>query len=164
MRIAFFKPNKSNTGHALSFKTAFNNDSILMLEMVKQSGWDDNNKTGSFKASAKDPTKKVAVKFSTIEIGGLILALRKGVPFKAFHKSESGQTSISLSIYEKKAFGDKPPEKAFSLSVMKGEAKFGASIEFPEAEALLVFLTAFLTNLFNKQEETRIETSEPAAD
>jgi len=165
MRIALYKPNKSNTGHALSFKSSVYNKSVsLMLEMVKQSGWDDVNKTGSFKANAKDPAKKVAVKFSTIEVGGLIGALRKGTPFKAFHKSESGQTSISLSLYDKKVPEGKAPEKAFSLSVMKGDNKFGASIELAESEALLIFFTTFLTNLFNTAEETQIESTEPAAE
>ena len=151
MQLSFFKPNSSNTGHALSFKVQrYKDKDVLMLEFVKQASWNAESKTGSFSANAKDKTKKCSVKFEPIEVGAIINTIKRHLPSSFFHKGADYMTKISLSVYEKKAQEGQAPQKAFSLGVIRGEAKFSASLEFSEAELLLSFLQKYLNDFVFK--------------
>ena len=115
-----------------------------MIQGIKQASWDDQKKTGSFSANAKDPEKNIYIKLNEHEVGSLILSIEKYTEFKAFHSFKDDKTQISFKPYEKKNGGN-----AFSFSIVKnGSLKFGLGIELGEARALVVLLEMFLTKFF----------------
>ena len=92
--IQFYKPNPRVSGTATSIKFNKGYDSIF-IEMIKQTGWDDTKKRGSFKNS---PVKIVA-KFTTVEAATIIDAIENNREFKIFHSNDLGSTAGSFGPY-----------------------------------------------------------------
>ena len=58
MPIHIYHPNRNNTGFACAFSQS-DKDGTIFASILKQSGWDAEKSTGSFKDSKNDPTKNV---------------------------------------------------------------------------------------------------------
>ena len=150
MQYNLYKPNSYNSGCAFSFKIISKDKDgnetkpSFLIQGIKQASWDDQKKTGSFSANAKDPEKNIYIKLNEHEVGSLILSIEKYTEFKAFHSFKDDKTQISFKHYQKKNGGN-----AFSFSIVKnGSLKFGLGIELGEARALVVLLEMFLTKFF----------------
>jgi hypothetical protein len=98
--LQFYKPNRGNTGAACSF--SFNSkEQCLFVEFVKQTGWNESERTGSFKGG-----EKANAKFSLTEIGGLLLTCEKLIEFSTFHKSAKNNSQIHFAPFYEKTEGD----------------------------------------------------------
>lgn len=140
MSIAIYKPNSKKTGTAVSFRlVAFEDETTFMLEAVKQTGWDASKKLGSFKDG-----EKIATKFNVFELGGMLRGLETefevqgdGIS-KFYHRSASGQTSISFLS----------SEKGFGLGIIRGKSKFFCPLTRGELAVLREYVKWVMNKLF----------------
>lgn len=152
MRLNFYKPNKSNTGTALSFNVS-NKDQAkgeapdLYVSFVKQAGWNDQSKKGSFSENAKNPEKTAALKLNQTEAASIIRSVRQSAKFSTVHVYQGSTTSIMFGPYVKKS-GD----NAFSFSIKKGEQSFLIGFELGEAELIAQYLENYLRKSFEASE------------
>jgi len=132
--MKFYKPNPKVGGAACSFSvTSTGKAQGFYIQLVKQTGWDDKNKTGSFD---KNPENKINLKFSPTEIAGMMeICQKKKGQAKFFHTTGDTSSQITFGVYPFKE-GEALTPKGIALSVSKGEKK--ASVPFTFAEALLL--------------------------
>lgn len=122
MSIHIYHPNKAVKGFACSFWFS-ERDNSLYATLIKQSGWDDKNQNGTFKASLNDPTKKVNIKLSPVEACGILDCIERNRTFSTFHDFEESPKAISLAPWMNNPIadddGNRPPavQKGFSFSV-----------------------------------------------
>jgi predicted restriction endonuclease len=146
-----YKPNSSNFGCAFSFKIVEkdkdgnNQKPSFLVQSIKQASWDNQKRTGSFSANAKDPEKNIYFKLGENEIGGMLNAIENYTEFSAYHSYNDDKTQISFKPYTKKN-----GQKAFSFSVVKNSSlKFGMGVELSEARTLKGLFDLFLFKYFN---------------
>lgn len=168
--IQFYKPNSKNTGHAASFRLV---GDVVYLEIIKQSGWNDTTKTGSFAGSRNDPNKKINIKFNTVELAALVRAIKYNVGADVqgsgvgepvlYHRSEKGMTTIKFLPYFAPAKPQEQPiQKGFSLSVFaKGnqgaaDKNFLLGFTFAESELIQNFFEYCLRMIFSFSEKKYI--------
>lgn len=151
--ISFYKPNSKNTGTACSFSVNTKEGSIWS-SLIKQCGWNENTKTGSFSENRDNPQKSARIKFSQTEAAGLLEALDKNTEFSAYHSSDKQVTKIKFCPYIK---DDK--QVGFSYSVHKenkenieNKQSFLIGFYFNEARLLREFLVYSLHSIFKTQE------------
>jgi hypothetical protein len=119
--IHIYHPNKAVKGFACSFWYSARNKS-LFATILKQSGWDDANQNGIFKANINDPDKKVSIKLSWVEAAAILDCIERNREFTTFHDAEPPK-SISFVPWQSKAFRDgegkavPASQKGFSFSV-----------------------------------------------
>jgi hypothetical protein len=154
MRLNFYKPNKSNTGTALSFnvvsrqtKEAPENGLDLYVSFVKQASWNESTRKGSFSENAKNPEKTASLKLNETEAATIIRAVRLGMKFSTVHAYQGSTTSIMFGPYQKKN-GD----NAFSFSIKKGEQSFLIGFELGEGELIAQFFENYLAKSFDLAE------------
>lgn len=154
MRLNFYKPNKSNTGTALSFnvvsrqtKETPENGLDLYVSFVKQASWNESTRKGSFSENAKNPEKTASLKLNETEAATIIRAVRLGTKFSTVHAYQGSTTSIMFGPYQKKN-GD----NAFSFSIKKGEQSFLIGFELGEGELIAQFLENYLAKSFDLAE------------
>lgn len=120
--LHIYHPNKAVKGFACSFWYS-ERDSAIYATLVKQSGWDERSQNGTFKDSLKDPTKKVNIKLSFIEAGGILDCIERNRPFSQYHDSEAAPKQISFTPWVGKAWtkadGTEMPatQNGFSFSI-----------------------------------------------
>jgi hypothetical protein len=67
--LQFYKPNPRNTGSACSF--SYNkNDKALWVNFIKQSSWNGQTKSGTFKGSGPEKKAKETPRLSSVHICG----------------------------------------------------------------------------------------------
>lgn len=98
MPLQIYKPNKSNTGHAVSF--SFNSkDGAYYLEFIKQTGVGDGKPgSGTFKGG-----ERANVKFSHWECGNILMALQANdlnSSWNTVHKSNDRSVKIQVGAYD----------------------------------------------------------------
>ena len=152
MRLNFYKPNKSNTGTAVSFNVAPPKDANekglnLYVSFVKQAGWNDETRKGSFSENAKNPEKTAALKLNETEAASIIRAVRTGSKFSTVHAYQGSNTSIMFGPYQKKN-GD----NALSFSIKKGEQSFLIGFELGEGELIAQYMENYLRKVFEISE------------
>jgi hypothetical protein len=154
MRLNFYKPNKSNTGTALSFnvvsrqtKETPENGLDLYVSFVKQASWNESTRKGSFSENAKNPEKTASLKLNETEAATIIRSVRLGTKFSTVHAYQGSTTSIMFGPYQKKN-GD----NAFSFSIKKGEQSFLIGFELGEGELIAQFLENYLAKSFDLAE------------
>lgn len=165
MSLEIYKPNKSNAGSAASFQISRNqktNEPSLYVRIVRQSGWDDRTKTGSFKENWNKDGEFIALKFTETECASIMNVVADWTfkeKFSTVHVFQgvesSSKTSISFSPYEKKMTKG---TFAYGLSVIRdGNQRFSISLEKAEAVLLSEFLRRFIQEVFSykikKQEQ-----------
>ena len=154
MKYTLYKPNSKNTGCACSFdigSSGKNNGVSLYISFVLQSGWNDSNKTGSFKENAKNPDKTATVKLSAHEAGEFLSSLKTRIPYVAFHKSSEDTTIIKFTPWDKerKIKGKDSEESysspAFGLSISRNSSQsFKVALEAGETMVLAELLKDFI--------------------
>jgi hypothetical protein len=153
MQYNLYKPNAKSTGCAFSFKIIEKDKEgnptkpTFLIQAIKQASWDQNKRSGSFSANAKDPEKNIYCKINENEAGAILNSIEKYVEFSAFHTFNDDKTTISLKPYQKNNGVD-----AWSFGVIKNSTlKFGIGIEIGEARTLKTLLELYLTRLFSYQ-------------
>lgn len=155
MNQHFYKPNPRNTGSACSFGVS---GKSLFVSFVKQVSWNEEKKTGSFRENAKDPEKSINVKFTNVEAGGILNAIKTKTEYKIYHTSPKGVTTGSFKPYISKDGED----KGYSFTVFKQGNKNPFQIGFThaETEVLILFLNKYIVSSFERV-ETNQESSSP---
>lgn len=160
MGLQFYKANRAVSGSALGI-TFNSKEQAVFFECIKQTGWDEGTKNGSFKGG-----DKANVKFSLFEVGGLIdvietvlatsVASDKAtlVParreFKGYHSNAKGSTQITFKEYKRGT-----DLVGLSLSVKKTvtegkvETSFVMGFSFAEAVTLREYLKFTLEHAFS---------------
>jgi len=122
MSLQFYKPNARTSGTAASFSFKSTGDKKgVFIEMIKQTGWDNSAKKGSFKGG-----QKVLVKLSMEEVAAFInvLSSNKGLEKDLYHKSSNGVAIIQFNPYFHKLSEE---QIGFSLAIKKTESENGES-------------------------------------
>jgi outer membrane usher protein FimD/PapC len=155
----FYKPNSRNTGMAVSIKVS-DKDGGLYISMIRQSGWNDKTKTGSFKANMDNPRAKKSIKLNAVEAGGIIRAINERGKWSSFHKFSNGESqsgvSLSFSIFEKEGVN-----VGFGFRILDSkdkESPFSVSFTMDEAEVLKLYFEEFIKGIFHKKTgEVKVE-------
>lgn len=160
-RLTFYKPNSKNSGAAFQISIGKTNE--LFFKLIKQSGWDDVKKRGSFKDNVNSPQKSMASKLNALEAASIINSINSKIEFKTYHKSKNQNLMISFGLMLDKATNQ---EKGFSLRILKEEAansvdKIQFSMGFYPNEALL--LKMFLEEYIKLSFEQEVQTQEEVA-
>lgn len=147
----FYKPNKANKGHLFSFnvgKVKEEESLALYLEAVKQNGWNEQTKNGTFKDGAK-----ISVKFNEFEIGQFINTIETDFveDLKLYHSFGEVGTQIFFSAKE---FNGKI---GYVLSVVRGEERFFMAFSKAETVFLREYLKFVLTQVFSQTEITKVK-------
>lgn len=137
----------------------------LFISTILQSGWNEQTKTGSFGANAKDPNKSSNFKMNANEAGEMISSIRNRIPVVFFHKFNQDTTIISFTPWDKdrKIKGRNGEETyksaAFGLSFSKNSAtQFKIALEAGETEVLRLLLEDFIKqDLFHASESYKKE-------
>lgn len=155
--LPFYKPNAKGTGHACSFDLQSTGESAgVYLEIVKQTGWNDSTKLGTFKDG-----KKVKLKFNAMEAAGFLDALRNNRELKLFHSTEANKTGINFVPYKNKD----GVQIGFSLSVRQGSDSYLVGFFFPECmqiEQWMVFALDRFNQAAYAEKKKRLEASKKA--
>lgn len=146
--LPFFKPTKSVKGSLANFSFNSKGDKKgLFIEMVKQTGWNVQNSTGSFKDG-----DKVNIKLSLIEAAAIMRAIEQNTSASEkgfYHSSAKGSATISFTPY----FRD-TKQVGFSLAISKQEGtsdrkNFVIGFDFNEAYLIKEFLRFSLDHIFS---------------
>lgn len=145
-----YKPNSKNAGHAIGLN--FNSkEGRLFVQLIKQVGWDDSTKTGTFKGG-----KFFNVTFNAHEIGAALNCIESSIAAKLFHKTDKGATSIEWAPFARKDTPDKRDGVTLSVSPRATEAnkepvKFGFWFNESEARLLKEYLRFVLSHFFTAE-------------
>ena len=174
MSLAFYKPNKANKGCLLSVnfsaKTdksteteAVKGDKSFYLNLVGQTSWNEAERTGGFKDG-----KKIVVKLSPTEIGGILFAIKKNLTLAqamgqeyVYHDGEKTATTIYFGPhFKKEKQGDKwvdtTNQVGFGIRVVKTEKankenkeQLSVGLTYAETELLVNYLKDGLGHIFS---------------
>ncbi len=155
--LPFYHPSSRGNGFAASFRTSFEGDCIFAT-LIKQSGWDSENKIGSFKASRDDVNANVTIKLNLLEISAILDCIERGRAFNTFHDSVSPKTIQFVPWFSKTSEeGQKPEQRGFSFSITVGSKEDGSfknplyiGFNFAEARLIREFLVNSLNACFDK--------------
>lgn len=172
--IQFYKPNSKNTGSACSFQIS-TRDECIYVNFIKQSGWDESKRRGSFSGNAQNPKMSASFKLSSTEAGEIISCIRRNGEFSGFHDSPKQVARIKFSPYSRPS-KDNPQQLSqvgFSFSVGKeskenanDKTSFLIGFTFGEAVKLEAFLSLALVKLFEKaiqEQDNKAATRQPQA-
>ena len=126
-----------------------------------------------FQANGSDPDKRINLKFTEFEIGGIISAFKHRNDFSTFHSFEDNKTSIKCAPWDKKTKvkqGDKDvwvTLPAFGINVTRnGNQVFRIPLEPGEVENLAQFFNFYLSELYKhrrREEIKRLKESRPSS-
>jgi len=145
--ITFYKPTPKSNGSAASFSCRKHQSEGInqcYMNIVKQVSWDASKRRASFKSN--DPDNDIAIKFNTVELGGIARALAGKEDFSTVHQFDGTATSIKMSWY------DRGGAKQFSVSVSKKGNKYGISLTPNECYALSKFCDDTIIKLCEDKE------------
>ena len=103
MRVQFYKPNAKVTGTACQFWVG--DDRAIMGSLIKQDGWNQNTRSGSFAKNMSNPAKRVILKFAQAEVGEIIRAIDTNTTAQTsgndgfYHRSQNQITKIFFGPY-----------------------------------------------------------------
>jgi hypothetical protein len=104
-KLQFYKPQKTGAGACISFQYTNNQEDDrkngFYVNIIKQAGWDDKSKTGSFKENVGNPEKHRNVKLTETEVSNLILVLDSNgkSKFSTVHVNGDRKTPIFFEPY-----------------------------------------------------------------
>ncbi len=169
MSLSLYKPNSKNEGSAFNFTIGTNKkkEPVVYVNAIQQFSWNDKTKTANFSGNASDPDKKINLKFTEFEIGGIISAFKNRNEYSSFHAYEDNKTSIKFVPWDKKSKIKKGNEEvwvtlpAFGITLTRnGTQTFRVPLEPGEVENLIEFFRYFLGVLYEhrkKEEEIRLQ-------
>lgn len=150
--LNIYKPNPKVTGTGLSLQ-ASDRDGKLYLNLIKQSGWNDQTKKGSFLANKDKPGASTVLKFNQMEAGSLIDSIENMTTASFYHASSSKTTRISFAPSNIQK--DKAPN-CFVLTVNQAETEdsskktnFLIPFTFAEARVIKEYLIHYLHKSFS---------------
>ena len=157
--IAFYHPSSRGNGFASSFQDSNQNDCVFAT-IIKQSGWDNETKTGSFKASREDKNANVTIKLNDTEVSAILDSIERGRGFSTFHDGDVPKTIQFIPWFSKPIEeGAKPEQRGFSFSITVGGKEdatknaFYIGFTFPEARLIREYLINCLNSHFNSSRE-----------
>lgn len=195
MSLDFFKPTKSVKGALISVNFSAKADKVtegkvekgdrsFYVNLVAQTGWDNERGNGSFKDG-----KKITVKFAPHEIAGMLSAIKKNITLAeamgvqyVYHDGEKTATTINFGPHFKKVqkdgqWIDSGNQVGFALRVTKTDKvnkdnkdSLGIGLTWAETELFSLFLQDGLVHIFsalyassiNKFKEQKPKVEEPA--
>lgn len=169
MSLSLYKPNSKNTGCAFNFSIGQDKkkEPVVYVNAIQQHGWDDSKKTGNFSGNASNPDKKINLKFTEFEIGGIISAFSHRNEFSSFHAYEDNKTSIKCVPWDKKSKIKNGDEEkwvtlpAFGITFTRnGNQTFRIPLEPGEVENLKSFFQFYLTELYECRKQKDLEKLE----
>jgi len=142
--LQFYKPNPKNTGAACSF--SYNKkDKAVWVNFVKQSGWNNDNKTGTFRGSG--PDKKANSKFNMTEIAGLVHAIETSGEYSNYHGNRERNNKFTFCPYIQ---NEKQIGYSFKLAQSNSadgtNKSFLIGFKFEEGRLLKQFLLTVINN------------------
>ena len=121
--------------------------------MIKQHGWNEKTRTGSFSQNRNDPSKRVNVKFSAVEVASFIDTIESNREFTGYH----GSNQIARFKFCPYVRGGE--QVGFSLSITKelkedstNKTSFLIGFTFPESTLLREHLSYLLRESFLNQD------------
>lgn len=152
MPLTFFAGNKNQTGGILS--VSFNSkltdnqgrlDGSVFFRIVKQTGYDEQNKRSQFKNG-----ETINIKITQDEIGSLIDAVRNRGQVSLYHPSQNEVTTGQFRYYrvEPKKQNQQAKE-GFGLTVSRGETEVKIGFSLGSAERLAQYLEFALHHIFS---------------
>lgn len=161
--IQLYHPNKSNTGSAASFWFS-ERDNVVYATILKQSGWDDKSRNGTFKASMADPLKKTNIKFSFVEVCGILDSIERNRSFSSYHDNEDFSKSIKFEPYLDKT-SNAAKGSSFSVLVKNKQDtstsnSFLIGFTFAEARYIREFLVYCLHKKFDNKTQNSVPPSQ----
>lgn len=170
--IQYYKPNKKNTGHACSLWV--NEDGTVQASMLKQSGWNEKTRNGTFSANKDNPMARVISKLSHIECASIISAVRRKTEFSAYHRSPNQILKISFKSLFDKENAKKHIGYSFTINKEDSEdstknASFYVMFDHGEGEMLAIYLDKAVSESFdgsnpfsnNKNSAKKVEKQAP---
>lgn len=158
MRLQVYKPNSKSTGSAATFEVGYRDGKPeFYVSFIKQSGWDSNTKTGSFKGNKDDPSKNINTKLNEFELGEILNAFNRFLPWSGFHSFGDNNTSFLLTPWKKskniklKTGNESIDVHAFGLSVFRSGTSFAIALEPGEIEVLKELIKYFYKTTFEKK-------------
>ena len=160
MPIHIYHPNRNNTGFACAFSQS-DKDGTIFASILKQSGWDAEKSTGSFKDSKNDPTKNVNIKLGQVEVAAILDCIERNRPFSTVHDTDKSLKTIKFEPWMNKAANptDKPTQRGYSFSVTSADKQDSTTknslyigITFPEGRLIREFLVFALQSQFSRVE------------
>lgn len=153
MARTYYKPNSKNSGSLLNVAVQSkgrNNkgeetEGAVYFSIVKQTGWDANNKNGSFKDG-----NKINIKFNALEISSMIRVIEKenaADVYKFFHGFNDSKVSGEFKYLETESNGKS--YKGFVLNITKGEEKFRSTFTLGESADFKAWLEYCREHIFN---------------
>ncbi len=172
--LTYYKPNKSVKGSLLSVNFSaktdkVENDKILKgdksfyLNFVGQTGWNDAERTGSFKDG-----KKITVKLSPTEVGGILSAINRNTTLATvmgqeyvYHDGEKTATTIYFGPHFKKIqqdgkWVDSENQIGYGIRIVKTEKankenkdSLSIGLTYAETELLVNYLKDGLGHIFS---------------
>jgi len=158
--IHIYHPNKGVKGFACSFWRS-DRHGDLFATLIKQSGWDEATKRGTFKASLDDPNKRITVKLSAVEACAILDCIERNRPYNNYHNFDSSPKAVSFTPWISTPVPDMdgtklpPVQQGFSFAVT-GTNKTDASVKnhfyigltYAEARYIKEFLLHYLSTTF----------------
>lgn len=172
--ITYYRPNSANKGSLLSVNFSARPDKVgensidkgdksFYLSFVAQTSWNAAEKTGSFKDG-----KKINVKLSPTEAGGIIAAVKRNTTLAAmmgqeyvYHDGDKSATTIYFGPHFKKIkqgdkWVDSDTQIGFGIRVVKTEKankenkeSLSIGLTYAETELLVSYLQDGLTHIFD---------------
>jgi hypothetical protein len=142
--LQFYKPNPKNTGAACSF--SYNKkDKAVWVNFVKQSGWNSDTRTGTFRGSG--PDKKANSKFNMTEIAGLVHAIETAGEYSNYHGNKDRNTKFTFCPYLQ---NEKQVGYSFKLAQSNSadgtNKSFLIGFKFEESRLLKQYLLTVINN------------------
>jgi hypothetical protein len=148
--IHFYKPTPKVTGTACSFYLN-KKDNAFFSTLIKQDSWNSERRIGSFKKNKDNPSKRVNIKFSALEIASFIDAIKRNQKLTGYHGSNQ-IVRFTFGPYVRKG---EQEQKGFSFSVTKEskedsteKSSYLIGFNFGEAELLQQHLSHLLLDSF----------------
>ena len=169
MSLSLYKPNSKNTGCAFNFKIGANKNKepVVYVTAIQQYSWDDSKKLANFSGNSNDEEKKINLKFTEFEIGGIMSAFKHRNEFSSYHSYDQSKTAIKFVPWDKKTKiknGDKEEWvtlPAFGITFTRnGNQSFRIPVEAGEVENLLEFFRYFLLLLNEHRYEESLKNLE----
>ena len=158
--LTYYKPNKANRGMLASFKLVSRQsrdnepfkEGCVYLNLVRQTDWNAEKRTGSFKNG-----DGINVKFNIFELGKWLGAIERNGKFDTFHDSKD-KVTITFAPWMDKNTGE---QVGFALYVNRtregAEDKFSIAFRLGEEVALREFFKLAIEHILlsNYAEEKR---------
>lgn len=116
-QIQIYHANKSVKGSACSFKY-LDNYNTVMAELVKQNSWDEVKMVGGF-----DAESKISIKFSFLEICGILDCIERNRSFSTYHRSEHAKSKSISFVPWNTTLDGKQTQRGFSFSAKEMHEK-----------------------------------------